>query len=41
MVFETTVEGRWVLLGLYELGPSEGCQDNPYRGAISEITVIG
>lgn len=41
MVVETTVDGRWVLLGFYELGPSEGCQDNPYRGAISEITLVG
>ena len=40
MVLETTVDARWVLLGFYELGPSEGCQDNPYRGAISEITLV-
>ncbi|MFZ9629884.1 MAG: protein kinase domain-containing protein [Ilumatobacteraceae bacterium] len=37
---EATVTGRWVLVALYELGPDEGCADNPYRGEISEITVV-
>ena len=37
---EATVTGRWVLVALYELGPDASCADNPYRGAISEITVV-
>ncbi|MFM7046095.1 MAG: protein kinase domain-containing protein [Ilumatobacteraceae bacterium] len=37
---EATVTGRWVLIAFYELGPDEACTENPYRGAISEITIV-
>lgn len=37
---EATVTGRWVLIAFYELGPDSACTENPYRGAISEISIV-
>ena len=33
-----TVPSRFVLVSFNELGDDDGCTDNPYRGAIKEIS---